>query len=694
MMDENNQKITTSHLKRNAYLYIRQSSLKQVMQNTESTQRQYALSQKAITLGWPLEQIITIDTDQGQSGATAVGREGFQYLVSEVGMGKAGMVIGIEVSRLARNSSDWHRLLEICALTETLILDEDGLYDPCRFNDRLLLGLKGTMSEAELHVLRARLDGGKRNKAKRGELKSPLPIGLVYNTADKVVFDPDQQVQESIRLFFKIFHRTGSASATVIYFRNKGIKFPHKIRKPPNKGEIVWGHLYHSKALRILHNPKYAGAYVFGQYKTRRRADGSVKIEKQTHDQWHTLIKNAYEGYISWKTYEENLKRLEENAQAYGKDRRKSPPREGIALLQGMVVCGICGNRMTIRYYQRSKKMIPYYMCQSERIEHGKPICQCINGESIDEAISELMLESMTPLTLEVALTVQKELEHRAEQIINLRKQEVERARYEADMARRRYMLVDPENRLVAGSLEVEWNQKLIVFEKTQTEYGEKLKVDHYALSQQEKEQIMSLVTNFPEIWNNPKTPIREKKRMLRLLIEDVTLIRSDHVTLKVRFRGGAIKTLKTPLPKNAAELRKSAPLIVTEIDRLLDQYYDDEIAQILNDRGIKTGTGQKHTLKSVSYIRRTYKLKCRYERLRNRGLLNQSEISKILQVSETTCKIWARLKILKSYRYNARGERLFDIPDMDIIDRLKQGPQTGRRQISIKLISNRLNEV
>ena len=693
-MDERNQKITASHLKRNAYLYIRQSSLKQVMQNTESTQRQYALRQNAISLGWPIEQIVTIDTDQGKSGATATHRQGFQQLVSEVGMGKAGLVIGLEVSRLARNSSDWHRLLEICALTETLILDEDGLYDPSRFNDRLLLGLKGTMSEAELHVLKARLTGGKINKAERGELKSALPIGFDYNAADKVVFDPDQQVQESIRLFFKIFQQTGSASATVIYFRNKGIKFPHKIRKPPNKGEITWGQLYHSKALRILHNPKYAGAYVFGQYKTRRRADGSVKIEKQTRDQWHTLIKNAYEGYISWETYEENLKRLEENAQAYGKDRRKSPPREGIALLQGTVVCGICGNRMTIRYYQRSKKMIPYYMCQKARVEHGKPICQCINGESIDQAISDLMLESMTPLTLEVAMTVQKELEHRAEQIVNLRKQEVERARYEADTARRRYMLVDPENRLVAGSLEAEWNQKLIAFEKAQTEYGEKLKTDPYTLSQQEKEQIMSLVTNFPKLWNSPKTPFREKKRMLRLLIEDVTLIRSEKVTLKIRFRGGATKNLEISLPKSIAESRKPDPSLVAEIDRLLNHHHEGEIAQILKSEGRTTGTGTQFTLNRVAYIRRTYKLKSRYERLRDQGLLNLNEISKRLQISESTCKIWARQKILKSHQYNARCGRLFNIPDMGIIERLKQGNQKGRRLISIKLISNRLNEV
>ena len=304
------------------------------------------------------------------------------------------------------------------------------------------------------------------------------------------------------------------------------------------------------------------------------------------------------------------------------------------------------------------------------------------------------MLESMTPLALEVALTVQKELEQRSEQIVNLRKQEVERARYEADLARRRYMLVDPENRLVAGSLEAEWNQKLMAFEKAQTEYGEKIKVYRYVLSQQEQEQIMSLATNFPKLWKNPKTPFREKKRMLRLLIEDVTLIRSDPVSLNVRFGGGATKTLDISLPKNMAELRKPAPSSVSEIDRLLDHHCEDEIAQMLNDKGIKTRVGQKFTPKSVSYIRRTNKLKCRYERLKDRGLLNLNEISKILQVSQTTCKIWSRQQILNSHRYNARGERLFNTPEMDIIKRLKQGPQTGRRQITIKLLSDRLNEV
>lgn len=265
------QKVTTNHLQRDAYLYIRQSTIRQVFENTESTKRQYGLRQKAVSLGWPTERVVVIDSDLGQSGASAVDREGFQRLVTEVGLGRAGIVLGLEVSRLARNSTDWHRLLEICALTDTLILDEDGLYDPTHFNDRLLLGLKGTMSEAELHVLRARLRGGIENKARRGELKSPLPIGFVYDDEDRVVLEPDQQVQDTIHKFFKTFEEQGSAMATVKHFRGQGWKFPRKLRRGANKGTIVWGELVHSRALQLLHNPRYAGAFFFGRSRQRKK---------------------------------------------------------------------------------------------------------------------------------------------------------------------------------------------------------------------------------------------------------------------------------------------------------------------------------------------------------------------------------------------------------------------------------------
>jgi len=311
------EKVKPEHLKRNAYLYIRQSTLRQVLENSESTLRQYDLRQQAVALGWPIERIIVIDSDQGQSGATAADREGFQRLVTEVSLGRAGIVLGLEVSRLARNSSDWHRLLEICALTDTLILDEDVVYDPGHYNDRLLLGLKGTLSEAELHVIRARLQGGILNKARRGELQCPLPVGLTYNTEGRPILDPDQQVQQCLRLFFDTFRRTGSACGVVKAFRRKQLLFPQRLKKGPHKGELEWGALRHSQALNILHNPRYAGAFVYGRYRTRLKPNGKETYTKLPKEQW-ILLKDVHPGYISWGQYEENVQRLQENAHANG----------------------------------------------------------------------------------------------------------------------------------------------------------------------------------------------------------------------------------------------------------------------------------------------------------------------------------------------------------------------------------------
>jgi len=373
-------KVTASQLKRDAYLYIRQSTIRQVVENTESTQRQYALRQRAVALGWPLDRIIIIDNDQGQSGVLPEVRAGFQRLVAEVGMGQAGIVLGLEVSRLARNNSDWHRLLEICALTDTLILDEDGLYDPSHFNDRLLLGLKGTMSEAEIHVLKARLRGGILNKAKRGELECPLPIGLLYNTEGEVVLDPDTQVQESLHLLFRAFRRTGSAMATVKVFRKQGLKFPRRLRGGPNKGDLVWGSLDHKRVLDILHNPRYTGAFVFGRGRTYKRPNGTLGYRKLSQDQWDVLIHDAHPGYITWQEYEENERRLKENATAFGSERHRSPPREGPALLQGLALCGLCGTPMAVRYHQRYDHLVPDYVCQRGCVRRGERVCQIVPG--------------------------------------------------------------------------------------------------------------------------------------------------------------------------------------------------------------------------------------------------------------------------------------------------------------------------
>src|SRR5664279_267653 len=486
------QKVTPAHLKRNAYLYVRQSTLRQVFENSESTKRQYALRERAVALGWTLDRVITIDSDLGQSGASAVDREGFQRLVAEVGVGKAGIVLGLEVSRLARNSTDWHRLLEICALTDTLILDEDGVYDPAHFNDRLLLGLKGTMSEAELHVLRARLLGGILNKARRGELKSPLPVGFAYGAEDRVILDPDKQVQESMRFFFAAFHRTGSACGVVKAFRQQALLFPRRLKKGPHKGELLWAELEHSQALRVLHNPRYAGAFIYGRTRTRKRPDGSDCWSKLPREQW-VLVPGMHAGYIAWDEYEDNQRRLQENAQALGADRRRSPPHQGPALLQGIVLCGVCGCRMSIRYHDRGGRRVPDYVCQREAIQQGRPVCQRITGEHIDQAVSQILMQTMTPLALEVALTVQQELQSRLDEADRLRQQRVERARYEAELAQRRYMNVDPSNRLVADTLEADWNQKLRALAEAQDECERQQQTDRVVIGEQRREAVLAL---------------------------------------------------------------------------------------------------------------------------------------------------------------------------------------------------------
>ena len=609
-------------------------------------------------------------------------------------MGNAGIVIGLEVSRLARNSSDWHRLLEICALTKTLILDEDGLYDPGHFNDRLLLGLKGTMSEAELHVLKARLQGGIDSKAKRGELRCPLPVGFVYNACGKVMFDPDKQIQDSIRLFFETFRRMGSASATVKYFHRENLKFPRKLRVGANKGDVIWAELVHSRALQMLNNPRYAGAFFFGRIRSRKRADGTISYEKLPPEKWHALIKGVHQGYISWDEYEDNLRRLRENALAQGADRRRSPPREGPALLQGLVICGVCGKRMTVRYHARWGKITPDYLCQGDGIEHARPKCQSIPGNVVDEAIENLLIESVTPLALEVALNVQDELKARIEEADRLRKQLVERARYEADLARRRYMQVDPENRLVADALEADWNDKLRALTEAQEEYERQRKADRMVLDSEQKSQILSLATDFPRLWRDPKVPDRERKRMVRLLLEDVTLKRDTGISVHIRFKGGVVKSLCLPAPMNWCQMRKTSDEVVSQIDQLLNQYTNAEIARILNEHGKVSGTGKPFNAHIIGNIRRAYGLKTRFERLRASGLLTLGELSKRTKLCEKTLKSWASKNIITGYKYNDKNERLYERPGNELINKLAGGKHPGRSRKFIELVSNRINEV
>jgi DNA invertase Pin-like site-specific DNA recombinase len=658
------QKITARHLSRQAMLYVRQSTLHQVLENTESTARQYGLRERAIALGWEASRIVVIDQDLGQSGASTVDRLGFQHLVAEVGLGHVGLVMGLEVSRLARSSLDWHHLLEICTMTGTLILDEDGLYDPATFNDRLLLGLKGTMSEAELHVLQARLKGGILHKASRAALKVPLPVGLVYAEDETVILHPDAQIQQAVHLLFATFKRTASAWATVRYFRDQGLLFPRCARTGSRAGEIHWMPLQHNAVLKVLRNPRYAGAFCYGRTHTTKHADGSLHIEMLPREQWPFLFRDTHVGYITWEEFEANLAQLRANRQAQGEDRRHGPPREGPALLQGLVICGRCGNRMTVRYHEikQGKRLYPEYLCQKEHVEDGDDKrCQRVLGAGLDAAVASLLLAQVTPLAIETSMQIHDELHAQVQEAQRLRAQQVERARYAAELAQRRFLRVDPENRLVADVLEADWNTRLRELALVQEETERQQEAEQRRLSALEQQAIADLVEDFPRVWNDPRTADRDRKRMVRLLLEDVTILgQEEAIMAHVRFKGGAIHTITVAMSRG----RCSPPELIALIDQLLSDFTDAEVAAQLNQRGWRTYEGKPFAAARVLSLRRYHHLKDRGTRLAERGLLSAEEAASAYGVCPQTIMAWGRAGLLPMYRVNDQGTAVFPPPD------------------------------
>ena len=675
-------KVTAAHLSRTALLYVRQSSLKQVIHNTESAIRQYDLRGKAIALGWAADQITVIDIDQGHSGASAADREGFQHLVAEVSLGRAGIVLGLECSRLARNSADWHQLLELCGMTGTLICDEDGLYDPRNFNDRLLLGLKGALSEAELHFIRARLRGGIISKARRGELITPLPVGLAYDAAGHVTLDPDTAVQGALRRLFTTFEATGSASACVKAFNTAQLTFPWRHRAGPRKGELDWKPLQHHVVLRVLHNPRYAGAFTYGRRRDQRLPGGKTVITLLPRGEWIAFIPGAHPGYITMDQYEANLATMTANAAAHGPDRAAGPAREGPALLQGIIICGRCGGRMTIRYHTRAGQQTPTYVCQRDGIANGHPPCTVIPGHTLDQQISEFLISQLTPLAAEAALTVSAELEHRAAEADTLRAAHVERARYHADLAKRRYLTVDPANRLVAETLEADWNTALRALNDAQATYDKARQQQPGQLTEEQKARIRQLVTNLPGIWNDPATPARERKRIARLLLTDVTVTRtSDTITAHIRLAGGQHHTLTLPAPRPGWAIRQTPPQVITAIDELLDHHTHAEIAAILNQRGLTSGECRPFHPLIIRNIRDDYQLRSRQQRLRDAGMLTLTEIAAQLGVSAGTIKIWHHAGLLTAHPYNDKGQCLYPLPGPNPPARAQGRKLTQRRR-------------
>ena len=664
-------KVTAQHLARNAYLYVRQSSLHQVNKNQESTKRQYALRERATALGWQPDQIEVIDCDLGKSGASAAGRDGFQHLVAQVGLGHAGIVLGLEVSRLARNCADWHQLLQICAFTATLILDEDGLYDPAQYNDRLLLGLKGTMSEAELHLMRARLQGGLLAKARRGELKIGLPIGLVYDPRDRVVLHPDAQVRATIKLAFETFHRTGAAAATVRALNEQQVLMPAHVDRSHRNQDVLWRRVTLNRVIHMLHNPRYAGAFAFGRRRSRTLPGGRTRVTKVPREEWEVLLLDHHPGYIDWAQFERNQKRLADNNKgSFGSSRT---PREGVALLQGLALCGMCGARMSVRYTHHNDRLTPTYFCVRQVLRHGGSSCQTIVGTDIDAAIGQLVVEAMSPMAIQLTLAVQEQLQSRIDETERLRQMQIQRAEQDVELARQRYMQVDPGNRLVAGTLEADWNSALRALEQARDDAERQRRADAERFDQATRDRISALAADFPALWNDRNTPQRERKRMLALLIDDVTLRRGEEITANVRFRGGATTTLTLPLPIMYCDRRRTPPATVAEADRLLEQHTDSEVAAILDERGFTTGAGATFTTKAVEWIRRAHNLPSLKERLLAAGGLRGTELAGKLGLSFTHVREMARNGQLKGRRSNDSGERIF-AP-------LAQQPETIRRR-------------
>jgi DNA invertase Pin-like site-specific DNA recombinase len=604
-----------------------------------------------------------IDSDQGESGASAAWREGFRRLVTDVGLGRAGIVMGLEVSRLARNNADWHRLLVICALAGTLILDEDGVYDPMNFNDRLLLGLKGTMSEAELHVLKARLRGGILNKARRGEYRCVLPTGFVYDESGAVVLDPDTRVRETIVYFFETFARVGSANQTVKAFRNEGLSFPSRLRSPATG--VVFRPLTASTAMRTLHNPRYAGAYAYGRRVYRRTLEGKATHGTRAKSDWLACIPNAHPGYIDWDRHKENLRLLRSNGHGF-EFARASPPREGTALLQGRAICGRRGQHLRVRYRDARGKLESWYFCDRSTGARAEPNCQSLAGTPIDEAVGLLVVEKMTPAAVELALEIRKEIESRHDEADQLRHRAIERAQIDAEPAQRRFMMVDPGNRLVADTLEADWNEKLRALATARDERERARREDQVAVDEALRQRLAAMTTNFSQLWLDPLTPNRDRKRMLAHIIEDATLVkipRDGTTRIHIRFKGGHTTSLTTVNPKPSWEKVKTPSDIVQLVDRLLDDHLYAEIADILNARGLRPGgsawpgrQNARFTVHRVQYLVHMYELRSRFDRLRARGLLTKKELAARLEIHVATLTSWVKHGIIKAHAYNGHA--------------------------------------
>jgi len=651
-----NNKIQSHHQQKTAFVYLRQSTMHQVMHNQESTERQYALSQKAIDYGWSPSLVQILDGDLGRSGSNTAGREDFKTLVAEVSMGKAGAIFVLEASRLSRSSADWNRLLELCSLTQTLIIDQDGCYDPAQFNDQLLLGLKGTMSQAELHLIRGRLYGAKINKAKKGELRFPLPVGYVHDDLGNVTFDPDAQVCHVIQMVFDLFKEKQSAYAVVQHFGRNNIKFPKRSYGGRWKGKLIWGKATSERVLSVLCNPFYAGVYTWGRHKSFKSINPQGEIVTKQRllpmDQWPVMIKDHHCKYISFQDFENNRHQSQVNKTNSVTNPLGGPPREGMTLLQGLLYCGICGRRMTIRYTV-NKKCMPTYECnwrKRQGLTHNS--CFSFKAKVADPVIEKMVIDILTPSNLSIAINALDQIEKRNTSMNRQCEMNIQRCRYQADLAQRRFEQVDPANRLVAASLEKSWNQELEKLAAAEKEYQDYLSRQEKEFPVAKKNEITALASRIPDLWDKT-TNIKDKKRIIRLLISDITVTRDTdkkNLMLNLRWQTGQAQQFSVALPPSAPDKTRYPKEMVDQVRELTLLHGDDnKTIEVLNSQGILSATGKPFTKDMIEWIR--FKHKIDKPLIRAEHEFTVPEVMKMLSVSRHMVYYWASRKYVQIRR-------------------------------------------
>lgn len=702
-------KITDQHLEKLALVYVRQSTQQQVLEHRESTARQYALADRAVALGWPDAAVEVIDEDQGRSGSSAEGRSGFQRLLAEVSADRVGLILGLEMSRFARSCKDWHALLELCAIYRTLLADADGLYDPSHYNDRLLLGLKGTMSEAELHILKSRLQQGLWNKAQRGEVLNHAPIGYVRTLAGDFVIDPDEQVQAVVRLIFAQFTRCGSVSGLLKWLVRREVKLPIRPHSGTNRGELEWRRPSRATLLNLLHHPIYGGAYRWGHREVdpRRKVPGKPASGRtlHAHDQCRVLIRDRFPAYIPWDEFERNQQKLAENS-TLGK--MLSAPRHGPSVLAGLLVCGRCGHHMLVGYGNTTARQTLRYCCQRDAIDYGQDVCQSLSGAVLESFVVERLLQAVSPASLALSLAATEDIQRERRQIDDHWQQRLTRSGYEVEQARRQYAAVDPDHRLVARELERRWDEALRGDEQLQADYARFTRDCPTQLSPRELEQILALAEDLPALWQAHSTTPADRQTIARLLLEQVTVTiegHTDRLEVELRWAGGFVSRHTVSRPVQNYEQLSNYDELVQRIDTLRTarktltemattlnaegfhppkrspRFTKEILSRFLRERGVRTGalprsvTAEQHLAAEECWL---------------------ADLAAELTMPIATLHRWQRVGWVTSRKVAAAGGRwaiFADAEERIRLRRLRDSPRSWPQPYPTELITPKAND-